>query len=126
MNAPFTPPGDLRPVNLSLLIDRIDEAVADETQRLKSDRDFDINASNARKSRYLYELSRAIKALDVNDLQAEHRTGLERLRATLTRNEATIRAHLDAVNEVATLMREAIRTAEADGTYSEGQFGWGR
>ena len=86
---------------------------------------FDIKASNARKSRYLYELTRAMKGVGEIDFLAEHRDGIKRLRETLARNEAAIKAHLNAVNEVATLMQNAIRHAENDGTYSAGEFGWG-
>ena len=44
----------------------------------------------------------------------------------LADNEAAIRAHLSAVNEVATLMQNVIQHAENDGTYSAGEFGYGR
>ncbi|MFW6412565.1 MAG: HesA/MoeB/ThiF family protein [Oceanicaulis sp.] len=40
-------------------------------------------------------------------------------------NEAAIRAHLSAVNEVAMLMQNVIQRAENDGTYSAGEFGYG-
>ena len=46
-----------------------------------------------------------------------------RLRDKLATNEAAILAHLNAVNEVATLMQSAIQRAETDGTYSAGEFG---
>jgi hypothetical protein len=115
----------VRPASLSIIIGRIEEAVEAETHGLKHDRDFDLQSSNARKSRHLYELTRAMKGIGDADMLGEHRDGLKRLRETLGRNEAAIRAHLNAVSEVATLMRNAIRHAEADGTYSAGEFGWG-
>ena len=113
------------PVSLSTVIGRIEEAVAEETVGIKTDMSFDIKSSNARKSRYLYELTRAMKGVGEADFLAEHRDGIKRLRETLARNEAAIKAHLNAVNEVATLMQNAIRHAENDGTYSAGEFGWG-
>ena len=113
------------PVSLSTIIGRIEEAVAEETVGIKTDMSFDIKSSNARKSRYLYELTRAMKGVGEADFLAEHRDGIKRLRETLARNEAAIKAHLNAVNEVATLMQNAIRHAENDGTYSAGEFGWG-
>ncbi|MDQ6433706.1 hypothetical protein RB623_06535 [Mesorhizobium sp. LHD-90] len=124
---PYAPePAAARPASLSILIGRIEEAVEAETHGLKNDRGFDLQSSNARKGRCLYELTRAMKGIGEAALLAEHRDGLIRLRETLARNEAAIRAHMNAVNEVATLMRNAIRHAEADGTYSAGEFGWGR
>ncbi|PSJ63358.1 hypothetical protein [Kumtagia ephedrae] len=114
-----------RPASLATIIARIEEAVDAETAGLRSDRDFDLASSNARKSRHLYELTRAMKGVGEAEALAEHRDGLTRLRDKLARNEATIRAHLSAVNEVATLMRDVIRKAEADGTYSASEFGYG-
>jgi hypothetical protein len=115
-----------RPGNLGALIGRIADAVAEETASISSDIRFDIKASNAKKSRYLYELTRALKGAGQGDVPAEHRDGLIRLRERLADNEAVIRAHLNAVNEVATLMQNVIQHAENDGTYSAGEFGYAR
>lgn len=112
--------------SLGTIIGRIEEAVEEETTAIRTDIHFDIKASNARKSRYLYELTRAMKSMGEAGFLAEHRTGIRRLRDKLAANEAAIRAHLNAVNEVATLMQNAIQSAEADGTYSAGEFGWAR
>ena len=116
--------GTQRPASLTTIIGRIEEAVEAETTGLK-DRLFDVQASYARKSRYLYELTRAMKGMGETDFASEHRDGILRLRDKLSRNEAAIRAHLNAVSEVAALMQDAIRNSEADGTYSAGAFGYG-
>jgi len=123
--SPREPAQDLqpRPTSLSVLIGRIEQAVEEETTSLRGDIRFDLKSSNARKSRYLYELNRALKGVNANDLQADQRDGMKRLRQKLATNEATLLAHLNAVNEVATLMRNAIQHHEADGTYSAGAFG---
>ena len=112
--------------NLGALIGRIEDAVTEETVSIRSDIRFDIKASNARKSRYLYELTRALKGAGQGSVPAEHRDNLIRLRDKLADNEAAIRAHLNAVNEVATLMQNVIQHAENDGTYSAGEFGYSR
>ncbi len=113
-------------VNLAALIGRIEEAIGEETASIRTDIHFDIKASNARKSRYLYELTRALKGAREGAVPPEHRDGLIRLRDRLSDNEAAIRAHLSAVNEVATLMQNVIQHAENDGTYSASEFGYGR
>ena len=113
-------------INLGALIGRIEDAVEEETASIRTDIRFDIKASNARKSRYLYELTRALKGAREGSVPPEHRDGLIRLRDKLADNEAAIRAHLSAVNEVATLMQNVIQHAENDGTYSAGEFGYGR
>lgn len=112
--------------NLGAIISRIEEAVEAETDGIRSGAAFDIKASNARKSRCLYELNRAMKGIGHADVLSEHREGLLRLRKKLARNEAAIQAHLSAVSEVANLLKNAIQNAEADGTYSAGEFGWAR
>lgn len=112
--------------NLAAIIGRIEEAVEEETAAIRTDTSFDLKASNARKSRCLYELNRAMKGMGQAEFAEQHREGLARLRQTLTRNEAAILAHLSAVTEVANLLKNAIQQAEADGTYSAGEFGWAR
>lgn len=112
-----------RPTSLSAIIDRIEQAVDEETSGIRSNIHFDIKASNARKSRYLYELTRAMKGIGEAGLLREHRDGIVRLRERLAANEAAIRAHMNAVGEVASLLQGAIQRAEADGTYSAGEFG---
>lgn len=110
----------MRPSSLLAIIARIEEAVDDETEAIAR-RDFDLKASNARKSRCLYELTRAMRG--VGDLRGEQRDGILRLRRKLERNERAIRAHMDAVGEVANIIQAAIQHAETDGTYSSGGFG---
>lgn len=112
-----------RPASLGAIISRIEQAVDEETASIRTDMDFDLKTSNARKSRYLYDLNKAIKAAGNGKLGAEHRDAIMRLRDKLVRNQTAILAHLNAVNEVATLIQGAIQRAEADGTYSAGEFG---
>lgn len=116
----------VRPGNLDAIISRIEEAVEEETAAIRSDIRFDIKASNARKSRYLYELTRATKGLMDTDFPGELKVGVERLRDKLAANERAILAHLSAVGEVAGLLKDAIQRSEADGTYSANEFGWAR
>ena len=112
--------------SLNAIINRIEEAVETETAAIRTDVNFDLKASNARKSRCLYELNRVMKTVTPEELASEHQEGLLRLRGKLERNEAALLAHLSAVSEVANLMKSAIQYAETDGTYSAGEFGWAR
>lgn len=112
--------------SLTAIINRIEDAVETETAAIRTDMNFDLKASNARKSRCLYELNRAMKNIAAEELVDEHKEGLLRLRGKLERNEAALLAHLSAVSEVANLMKNAIQHAEADGTYSAGEFGWAK
>lgn len=118
---PFAQPG-----NLDAIIGRIEDAVDEETAAIRVNPRFDLKASNVRKSRCLYELNRALKGMDQSEFLDRHRDGLTRLQQKLTRNEAAILAHLNAVTEVANLLKNAIQSAEADGTYCASEFGWAR
>jgi hypothetical protein len=111
------------PGALLAIIGRIEEAIDLETRSIRTDVNFDLKASNARKSRHLYELNRAIKGIALAQLGDGDRDGIIRLRGKLATNEAAIRAHLDAVGEIAALVRDAIEHHEADGTYSSAEFG---
>lgn len=102
---------------------RIEETIDAETVAIRTDPGFDLKASNTRKSRHLYELNRALKSTDEAGLAAQHRDALLRLREKLAANEATIKAHIGAVSEVAALLQDAIERTQTDGTYSEREFG---
>ena len=104
------------------VIGRMEEAIEAETAAIRSDPGFDIKASNARKSRHLYELNRAARGVEL-DADENLRAALLRLRGKLAANEAALKAHLTAVGEVAAILQDAIERSEADGTYSAGAFG---
>lgn len=109
--------------NIPAIIRRIEKAVDAETAAIRTDVNFDLKASNARKSRYLYELNRATRGLDMQLVGSGIRTELARLREKLEDNEQAILAHLNAVKEVASMLQTAIQHAENDGTYTAHQFG---
>ncbi len=108
--------------NIPAIIRRIEDAVDAETAAIRTDVNFDLKASNQRKSRYLYELNRATRGVDVGQMSAEVRDGLKRLSKKLEINEQAILAHMNAVKEVASMLQTAIQHAENDGTYSAHQF----
>lgn len=119
-------PSAVRTDTIAALIGRMEETLDIETAAVRSDPRFDINASNARKSRCLYELTRALRTYPEGRLPGEHRESIERLRGKLDANERTLKAHLSAVSEIATLLTETIQRSNADGTYSSAEFGWAR
>jgi hypothetical protein len=121
--APAEPPArPARASSLGSIINRIERAVDEETAAIRTDVGYDLKSSNARKSRYLYELNRAVKSPGAAAMIAEQQDAILRLREKLARNQDAILAHLNAVTEVAALIKGAIQRAEADGTYSAGEF----
>ncbi|UUP16836.1 hypothetical protein [Nitratireductor thuwali] len=115
----------LQAASLLALIERIAENVDAETEALRDDPKFDLKSSNVRKSRHLYELGRAFKNVNRDELGPQHHEAMAILRTRLQRNEAAIKAHLSAVSEIASIIQDVIERAQADGTYSANAFGSG-
>ena len=88
-------------VPLERAIERLEEVVDQETTALRSRAAIDLKDFNNRKSQGLLELNRALRGFDKLDV-----------------NRAVLKTHLEAVREVATILADAIRDAESDGTYS--------
>jgi hypothetical protein len=107
-------------------IERLEEAVEQETAALQSRAAFDLKEFNDRKSRGLLELTRAMRLIDGTTPDPKVIARLSSLRKKLDTNGAVLRLHLDAVREIASAMTEAIQAADSDGTYSRPMIGKGR
>lgn len=110
--------GGLAFANLARIIDRLEETVDQETAALRSRISFDLKDFNNRKSHALLELTRAMRPFEREGLGEPMRARLAQLRAKLETNRAVLEMHVEAVREIATIMADAIREAESDGTYS--------
>jgi hypothetical protein len=106
------------PAPLDRVIDRLEEVVDQETAALRNRAAIDLRDYNNRKSQGLLELNRALRGLDGPPKDKAILTRLAGLRAKLDVNRAVLGMHLAAVREVATVLADAIRDAESDGTYS--------
>ncbi|TNM66073.1 hypothetical protein [Aliirhizobium smilacinae] len=107
---------------IKAVLGRLDVIIENENQRIGTDPDFDFKLSNAHKSRCLYELTMLFRASDRNDITAAHLDQLHALKAKLKLNERRVEAHMRAVRAVAELLKNAVRSADDDGTYSQEQF----
>ncbi|MYZ46954.1 flagellar protein FlgN [Rhizobiales bacterium L72] len=104
-------------------VSRLEAVVDEETEALRARRGrIDLDDFNRRKSLGLLELSRAMRGVE----RAGHAEIVTRrlgsLRARLDANQAVLRVHMKAAQEISGLLAEAIRESESDGTYS-GQVG---
>ncbi len=99
-------------------IERVAEVVEQETFALERHQRSNLGDFNHRKSHGLLELTRAFRALGPAGAGQGLEPRLRALDATLKRNAAVLRMHLEAVQEVSTVMARAIRDGESDGTYS--------
>jgi hypothetical protein len=126
--APFAPTGasgnlqdDKGTAMLGLVenaIERLEEAVEQETAALQRRASVDLRSFNERKSQGLLELTRAMRHIEGTTPEPALVTRLTSLRAKLDANSAALKLHLDAVREISAVMADAIRDAEHDGTYS--------
>jgi hypothetical protein len=106
------------PAPLDRVIERLEEVVDQETAALRSRTAIDLKDFNNRKSQGLLELNRALRGLDNPPKDRTVTTRLAGLRDKLEVNRTVLETHLAAVREVATVLADAIRDAESDGTYS--------
>lgn len=99
------------------LLERLEDAIDQETEALSRRLPLDFEEMNRRKSRSLLELSRAARALPAA-LDGATLERLALLRGKLLRNQEVLGLHLAAAQEVASILGTALRDAESDGTYS--------
>ncbi len=110
-----------RPVVFSFvanIIARLEQVIDQETAALRTRTVVDLKDFNNRKSHGLLELSRALRLFEGAEMDPEILARLTSLRAKLETNRNVLKMHLEAVREVSSIIAEAIRDAESDGTYS--------
>ncbi len=107
---------------IKTVLGRLEMIIENENQRIGHDPEFDFKVSNAHKSRCLYELTMLFRSADPKELAANHVDQLHALKAKLKVNARRVEAHLNAVRTVADLLKNAVRDADGDGTYTQEQF----
>jgi hypothetical protein len=100
------------------VIRRIEGYLDEETTALDATPNFDLRASNDRKSQGLVDLNQAMRRLKISDINEELERQLKAFRAKLAVNLHKIRLHLEAVKEITAMLSDAIQSAESDGTYT--------
>ena len=102
-------------------IQRLEDVIDTETRLLLEGGNPDLAEINSQKSRGLYDFNKAIsKAAGAAEPAAMKRLQplLDNLKQKLEKNCEALQLHLRAVGELADLIRGALETQEADGTYS--------
>lgn len=100
------------------VIQRIESCLDEEIAALDKAPNFDLKASNDRKSQGLVDLSQAMRRLKPADVDENLNLQLQAFRAKLAVNLRKICLHLDAVKEITAMLSQAIQSAESDGTYT--------
>jgi hypothetical protein len=104
------------------VLSRLEAVIDAENAAIGTDSGFDLVRSNSIKSRCLYDMTMLFNGVRPGDLQPEHKTHLETVRAKLKINNLKVKAHMEAVRDIAEMIKETVSAWEADGTYSEDQF----
>lgn len=99
-------------------IRRLASIVEEETAALATGQKIDFDDFSARKSRSMLEFVRLMRARMHLGGEVEITEEIRRLRDKLERNRSILEMHYDAVREVASIIVEAIKEAESDGTYT--------
>jgi uncharacterized protein YunC (DUF1805 family) len=107
---------------ITSVLGRLESIIDHENANIGSDPNFDFKVSNAHKSRCLYELTMLFRDSDQGLIASGYVDKLNALREKLALNSRRVEAHLNAVRTVADLLKNAIKEADEDGTYSQEQF----
>ncbi|EDQ34615.2 hypothetical protein HPDFL43_00420 [Hoeflea phototrophica DFL-43] len=107
---------------IQLVLSRLETVIDAENKALGVERDYDLKRSNALKSRCLYDMTMLFKNIRPGQLAPGHKRRLDSVRAKLDVNQAKVKAHMDAVRDIADMIKESVAESEADGTYSAEQF----
>lgn len=110
---------DLR---IRTVLNRLETIVDAENAGIGTNPSFDLQTSNAHKSRCLYELAMLSRDVPADEMPKSFAPQLKKLREKLAINTQRVSAHLEAVRAVVQLLKDAMREQEADGTYSQEQF----
>lgn len=104
---------------LEISLQRLEEVVDQETAALKSGQRIDLKAYNDRKSQALLELSRWLRNMPNLGANPELAARVGGLKEKLAANQAALKLHLEAVQEISASLTDAIQQSESDGTYTQ-------
>ncbi len=99
-------------------LDRLEEALDMETAALMARDLSNLEEFNRRKSQCLLEISRIVRTSEIHALDQRATKRLQDLQVKIEANQDVLRRHMQAVQEVASIISNAIQHAESDSTYS--------
>ena len=99
-------------------LDRLEETLDMETAALMARDLSNLDEFNRRKSQCLLEISRIVRTAEIYALDQKATKRLQDLQAKIETNQDILRRHMQAVQEVASIISTAIQSAESDSTYS--------
>jgi cell fate (sporulation/competence/biofilm development) regulator YlbF (YheA/YmcA/DUF963 family) len=99
-------------------LERLEETLDLETAALLSRDLTNLDEFNRRKSQSLLEISRMVRSIERTSIDEIAVNRLTRLKAKLEENQEILARHMRAVQEISTVISDAIQAAESDSTYS--------
>jgi hypothetical protein len=112
-------------VRIQNVLGRLEMILDNENSRIGLDPSFDLKASNARKSRCLYELTMLHRDASPSEISPSFVSQTRHIRSKLMANSQKVNAHMEACRSVVEILKTAVQEADADGIYSEHQFRYG-
>lgn len=103
-------------------IARVEETLQTETAVISEYRNDQLPLLNERKTRALFDLDRAIKGLQSEEVNEEAWTRVRHLREQLEENRRLLLIHLNAAREISALIEKVMADSDSDGTYSFASF----
>jgi hypothetical protein len=104
------------------VIERLLQALDEESEQIASGKRVDYEALNLRKSQGLLELTRLAPMAAGAEATPALQTALQTLRAKLEANQRLLKVQLSAARKVSDIIAHAIQEGQSDGTYSA--HGW--
>jgi ribosomal protein L22 len=99
-------------------LDRLEETLDMETAALMARDLSNLEEFNRRKSQCLLEISRIVRTAEIHMLDKRTTERLQDLQVKIEANQDILRRHMHAVQEVASIISNAIQNAESDSTYT--------
>lgn len=94
-----------------------------ETEAVSAYRNEELPALNERKTRALFELDRAMKGLQPDEVMDAAWARVRHLRDSLEENRRLLLVHLNAARKISELIEKVMAEADSDGTYHFTSFG---
>ena|GEM_PF-5419462 len=115
-------PGSARLGIFLQAVARVEETLQAESVIISEYRNDELPALNERKTRALFDLDRAIKGLQPEEVSEDAWARVRHLRDTLEESRKLLLVHLTAAQEISALIEKVMAESDSDGTYNFATF----
>ena len=115
-------PGSARLGIFLQAVARVEETLQSEAEIISEYRNDELPALNERKTRALFDLDRAIKGLQPEEVNEDAWARVRNLRDTLEESRKLLLIHLTAAQEISALIEKVMAESDSDGTYNFATF----